>query len=268
MASAAGGPTGGQSSYTHSEIDSHAYEKESEISDAFADVFEYVTDVLKIYYSACAKPEKFEDFINSVPITEENNICSPWKRGQGQKSLILMVLTAYATAWDMVMASINNRQDVSDLYGEVLSCFIEDGMTYVVKAKEDKPPKSVKAEEDKPQKSAEVCAKPQKSVNPPKSAKEVCAAKLRNAIAHPEKSNLAKQESPWVMEFSTKYDGESHSFQITPRSFCNFLRLFHNISRFGYLTKKKIEERLKHIVSNDMYFPEKLRERYGNASQV
>jgi hypothetical protein len=233
--------SGTQRSYTHSEIDSHAYEKESEISDAFADVFEYVTDVLKIYYSACAKPEKFEDFINSVPVTEENNICSPWNRGQGQKSLILMVLTAYATGWDMVMTSINNRQDVSDLYGEVLSCFIEVGMTYVAKVKEGKPPKS---------------------------AEEVCAAKLRNAIAHLEKSNLANQESPWVMEFSTKYNGESHSFKITPRSFCNFLRLFHNISRFGFLTKEAIEERLMHIVSNDMSFPEKLRKRYGNTPQV
>jgi hypothetical protein len=224
-----------QSSYTQSMIDSHAYEKESEVSDVFADVFEYVTDVLKIYYSACAKPDKFEDFINSVSATEENNICSPWKTNSGQKSLIIMVLTAYATAWDMVMASIENRQDVSDLYGVVLSCFIEDGMTYVAKKKS----KALK------------------------SAEQVCAAKLRNAIAHLEKSKLVQQETPWVMEFSTDYDGESHSFKITPREFCNFLRLFHNISRFGFLTEAKITKMLKRIVSNDMSFPEKLRNLFG-----
>jgi hypothetical protein len=226
MASAA------QSSYTCSEIDSHAYEKESEVSDVFADIFEYVTDVLKIYYSACAKPDKFEDFINCVPATEENNICSPWKREAGKKSLIIMVLTAYATAWDMVMASIENRQEVSDLYGIVLSCFIQDGMTYVTEEKKNKAPKS---------------------------AEQVCAAKLRNAIAHLEKSKLVKQESPWVMEFSTNYSGESHSFKITPRNFCQFLSLFHNISRFGFLTRGAITEMLKRSVSNDMSFPEKLR---------
>jgi hypothetical protein len=213
-------------------IDIHAYEKESEISSAFKDVFEYVTDILKIYYSACAKPDEFEKFINSPPATEKDNICSSWKRGSGNKSLIIMVLTAYATAWDMVMASIVNRADVSDLYGMVFSCFIEeDSMTYV----------------------------PKKEKKNPKSAEQVCAAKLRNAIAHLEKSELVQQESPWVMEFNTNYDGESHSFKITPRNFCNFLRLFHNISRFGFLTKEAITEMLKHCVSDDMSFPEKLR---------
>lgn len=241
-----------QSSYTHSEIDSHAHEKELEISSTFMDVFEYVTDVLKIYYSACAKPDKFEDFINSVPVTEENNLCSPWKTEQGQKSLILMVLTAYATAWDTVMASfdrkvpsaktekeaeklrqeaVKDRQEVTDLYGKLLACFVQDStLTYVVTKKKKSP----------------------------KTAEEVCAAKLRNAIAHLEKSKLVQQESPWVMEFNTNWDEEIHSFKITPRNFCRFLSLFYNISRFGFLTREAITKMLKHIVLNDKSFPEKL----------
>ena len=218
--------------YTRSEIDSHALMKSSEVSPEFRDVFEYVNDVLKIYYSACAKPDEFEKFINSPPTTEKDNICSPWKRADGQKSLIIMVLTAFATAWDMAMSFIENKPEVSDLYGIVLSCFIEDGsMTYVPKEKTKKT----------------------------KSAEEACAAKLRFAIAHLQKSKLVQQESPWVMEFSTDYEGESHSFKITPREFCNFLRLFYNISRFGFLTKKAITDMLKRSIANDMYFPEKLR---------
>jgi replicative superfamily II helicase len=219
--------SGTQSSYTHSEIDSHAYLKSSEISPEFRDVFAYSTDVIKIFINAFKKQDEFSNFINAAPA--DGGI---WNWQTGQTSLVIMVLAAYATAWEMLMNAIKNekeRKAVSDLYGEVLSCFVEGGIIYEIDGKQ--------SDEE---------------------AERVCAVKLRHAIAHSH-MKVAKQESPWTMEFRTDWKKKIHCFQITPRGLYSFLSLFNNFSRFGYITGDSIRTMLKgHVSENECFRPQKL----------
>jgi hypothetical protein len=213
------------------EIEYHALMKSGEISREFRDVFAYSTDVIKIVTNAFKKQDEFLNFINSDPAE------GIWIWGTGQTSLVIMVLTAYGTAWEMLMTTIKDKTDwqaVCDLYGLVLSCFIEDGtLTYSID--------DVAQLKD--------------------AAERKCAIKLRNAVAH-NHMTVVKQ-SPWTIEFRTNWKKEKHSFQITPKGLCRFLGLFNNFSRFGYITKDSITTMLEMQVSENTDNPQKLKDLFG-----
>jgi len=217
------------------EIEICACSKSFGISSEFGEVFTYANDVMTIFKHVLAKPDKFVDFINSAT-DDGDDVAGIWLLGPGQKSLVIMALTAFGTAWEMLMTTVKTKHGdremnaVSELYGVVLSCFIEDGITYSIDGKTQ--PKEV--------------------------AERECAAQFRNAVAHC-RMMIEEKASPWTMAFNIDYQKKKLSLQLTPRGLYSFLSLFINFSRFDNITKDSITAMLKvHISKGECFRPQKL----------
>jgi len=178
-------------------------------------------DALNLLLMASEKPQEFKNFMTC-----------PGKTGVAYrevdyKSLVVMVLSTFSSAYEALITKIDEKEQVKHIYGRLLYCFMmKETLTY-----KDNKDQSLSQEE----------------------AILESAYKLRNAAAHSEITLSHTTTYPWRIQFSTYWKKKRHSFEITSSELVGFFVLFSALSRNNCITTQSITNELKKFANDSSY---------------